>query len=299
MIKIMRYGISIAVVVSIFLLNAGCSSDGVFVKKSKTDNKTISDTASKEDYTYSESENDSKDADHGNDKKKEFASGVSYSDNSSEVNNSERTDDFYQKGNASWYGREFQGRKTASGEIFDMNKLTAAHKKLPFGTKLLVKNLDNGKTVAVTVNDRGPYRENRILDLSYAAAKKIGIVGSGEARVGIKLVKGKGEGVQSAESGDSVEGVDGSEESTCKRGETTGSSGSYSLQAGAFYSRKNAEKLQKQLEKKTENPVVMVNEDDLYKVRIDNFSSRKEAERVKKTLNSDGSISAYVVESKE
>ncbi|XCI75796.1 MAG: septal ring lytic transglycosylase RlpA family protein [Flavobacteriales bacterium] len=77
------------------------------------------------------------------------------------------------KGNASWYGPGFHGRKTANGQIFDMRKFTAAHKTLPFGTKLKVTNPKNGKTVTVTINDRGPSPNGRILDLSKAAFKAI------------------------------------------------------------------------------------------------------------------------------
>lgn len=80
-------------------------------------------------------------------------------------------------GIASFYAEQFHGRRTASGAVFDMNKLTCAHKFLPFGTKLLVKNTRNGKTVTVTVNDRGPYVGSRVLDLSKAAARAIGMTG--------------------------------------------------------------------------------------------------------------------------
>jgi rare lipoprotein A len=80
-------------------------------------------------------------------------------------------------GIASWYGGKFQGRKTASGEIYDMNKLTAAHKHLKLGTKLKVTNKRNGKSVIVKINDRGPFVGNRVLDLSRAAAKKLNFNG--------------------------------------------------------------------------------------------------------------------------
>lgn len=89
-------------------------------------------------------------------------------------------------GYASYYGDEFVGRKTASGEIFRQSKLTAAHKKLAFGTKVQVTNLANGKSVTVRVNDRGPFVSNRIIDLSKSAAKKIDMVGAGVAKVKIK-----------------------------------------------------------------------------------------------------------------
>ena len=84
-----------------------------------------------------------------------------------------------QKGVASWYGPGFHGRKTASGERFNTNELTAAHLSLPFGTKLLVRNERNGKEVVVRVNDRGPYIKSRIIDLSQAAARALGIDGIG------------------------------------------------------------------------------------------------------------------------
>jgi rare lipoprotein A len=96
---------------------------------------------------------------------------------------------FSQVGVASWYGREFQGRKTASGERFNMYDLTAAHPSLPFGSRVKVTNLENGKSVIVRINDRGPHVKGRIIDLSYAAAKKIGMVQSGTARVKVELIK--------------------------------------------------------------------------------------------------------------
>jgi len=91
-----------------------------------------------------------------------------------------------EEGIASWYGKDFQGKRTASGETFDMNKLTAAHKKLPFGTMVKVTLIKNGKTVTVKINDRGPYVEGRIIDLSYEAAKQIGLDRSGVGKVRIE-----------------------------------------------------------------------------------------------------------------
>jgi len=96
---------------------------------------------------------------------------------------------FEQEGIASYYGKKFHGRKTASGERFDMHKLTAAHKTLPFGTMVEVTHIRNGKKVVVRINDRGPFKKGRIIDLSYAAAKKIGIIKSGLAQVRIRVVK--------------------------------------------------------------------------------------------------------------
>lgn len=92
------------------------------------------------------------------------------------------------QGVASYYGPGFHGKKTASGEQFNMYGLTAAHKTLPFNTKVLVKNLDNGKSVIVRINDRGPYKKGRIIDLSTAAAKEIGLTGTGTAKVKLKIL---------------------------------------------------------------------------------------------------------------
>ena len=93
-------------------------------------------------------------------------------------------------GVSSWYGPNFHGKLTANGEIYDMNGVTAAHRTLPFNSILLVENLDNGKTVEVRVNDRGPYAKNRIIDLSRGAAKKIDMIGPGTARVRLYLLEG-------------------------------------------------------------------------------------------------------------
>ncbi len=91
-------------------------------------------------------------------------------------------------GNASWYGDPHHGRETASGEIFDKSKLTAAHRTLPFGTRVAVTNLDNGRTVEVRVNDRGPFVPGRLIDLSEGAARSLGGIGVGLMRVRIRVV---------------------------------------------------------------------------------------------------------------
>ncbi len=94
-----------------------------------------------------------------------------------------------EEGYASYYADEFHGRKTSNGETFDMNALTAAHKALPFNTRLKVTNLDNGSSVVVRVNDRGPFVEGRIIDLSLAGAKAIGMLGPGTARVLLEVIE--------------------------------------------------------------------------------------------------------------
>jgi rare lipoprotein A len=94
-----------------------------------------------------------------------------------------------ERGTASYYGDELAGRPTASGERFDPGRLTAAHRSLPFGAKVRVTNLRNGRTVVVRINDRGPFTRRRIIDLSYAAARRIGMVAAGTAPVRIELLR--------------------------------------------------------------------------------------------------------------
>lgn len=97
------------------------------------------------------------------------------------------SDGYSETGVASWYGKKFHGRKTASGERYNQNKMTAAHKTLPFGTRVRVKNLENGKTASVVINDRGPFTKGRVIDVSRAAARKLDLVNSGTARVRISV----------------------------------------------------------------------------------------------------------------
>lgn len=95
----------------------------------------------------------------------------------------------FQTGIASWYGPDFHGKRTANGEIYDMHKMTAAHKKLPFNTLVQVENLDNGRHVVVRINDRGPFVKDRIIDLSFKAAQQLGSYEDGVAPVTLRIVK--------------------------------------------------------------------------------------------------------------
>lgn len=121
------------------------------------------------------------------------SSNVRFSSDSSGINY-KKTDRKYRegdilKGESSYYADKFHGRKTANGEVYNMHDLTAAHKYLPFNTILRVKNTANDKTVNVRINDRGPFKKNRILDLSLGAAKKIDLIKSGTTTIEAKIVK--------------------------------------------------------------------------------------------------------------
>lgn len=104
----------------------------------------------------------------------------------------------YEEGVASYYADEFNGRMTSNGETFDMHELTAAHRTLPFNTKVRVTNLVNGRFVVVRINDRGPFKDDRIIDLSLAGAKEIGLISSGTAKVRVEVLEwGDGKRVKS------------------------------------------------------------------------------------------------------
>lgn len=221
-------------------------------------------------------------------------------DDAGNADTDEAADRFYEKGVASWYGREFHGRATASGEKFDMNNMTAAHKTLPFGTIVEVKNFDNGKTIRLKINDRGPYRGNRIIDVSYGAARQLDMVRSGEANVGINVIRMGDKRVAAENDYNSkyVEPV--SDEEYPARRVRSGSSydadsGDIKLQAGAFYSRKNAESLKSKIEGITDKPVKIVQDGEFFKVRVEDIRSKNEMNRIKDSLSGDN-ISSFSVE---
>lgn len=165
-----------------------------------------------------------------------------------------------QEGVASWYGPGFHGNPTSSGVIYDMYQMTAAHPTLPLGTKVQVTNLENHRTVEVTINDRGPFVKERVIDLSYSAAKVLDMVGPGTARVRVEIVEGpKGGPIADF----SLKPF-------------------YTLQLGAFNQRGNAEALQWELDSllgKGSAQIVpaRLGTQEVFRVRMGRFSQRDEA----------------------
>lgn len=147
---------------------------------------------------------------------------------------------YVEKGIASWYGTKFHGRRTSSGEKYDMYAMTAAHKSLPLPTYVQVTNLSNGRSVVVRVNDRGPFRQNRIIDLSYAAAQKLDMVRSGTALVEVRAI-GEGQDrpaptfVAGGKAIDGKPAIDWRDQSHLRN--------RIYVQVGAFASRQNADQL--------------------------------------------------------
>jgi len=168
-----------------------------------------------------------------------------------------------ERGIASWYGPKFHGRRTASGERYDMNGLTAAHPTLPFGTLVGVRNTRTGRQVVVRVNDRGPFSRNRVIDLSYAAAREVGVVGPGTASVELYLVP------------------------------RAGAPPRYTVQVGAFSDSERAEALQREIARLY--PEAVVDSDGTWnRVQIGAFADRDQADTLRRELAVMGVASVVV-----
>jgi rare lipoprotein A len=192
---------------------------------------------------------------------------------------------FRQDGIASWYGADFHGRKTSNGEIYNMYAMTAAHKTLPLGTHVRVRNLSNHREIEVRINDRGPFVRGRVIDLSYTAAKKIGIVGPGTAPVevvalGVAAPAGKQEGSPQAFAPIDVY------------------TGKFTIQVGAFSLKENADRLKQRLEQKHENVQVIPFDKEgvtFYRIRVGKFTDLKKAEATETALVNGGFSDAFVI----
>jgi rare lipoprotein A len=169
-----------------------------------------------------------------------------------------------EQGIASWYGHPFHGRPTASGEIYNMHDLTAAHRTLPFGTRVRVHDLDNGRDVEVRINDRGPFVEGRIIDLSNGAAKSMQMLGAGTAHVSLEILD-----LPSPGSPGAVPGI-------------------FAVQAGSFRNPSNAARLKATLEQNHFGPVEIQTFDRgdgiFYRVRVGSESSQEDAEALAEKL---------------
>jgi rare lipoprotein A len=158
-------------------------------------------------------------------------------------------------GFASWYGVPYHGRGTASGEVYDMNQLTAAHRTLPFGTRLLVTNRDTSQSTEVRVNDRGPFVDGRILDVSYAAARQLGAVGPGVIPVRVRVVALPGD----------------------PKAAGPGDNGGFTVQVGAFGSRARAEALRDAVGGGATITPSTVSGETVYRVRVGSYPDRLQA----------------------
>jgi rare lipoprotein A len=178
---------------------------------------------------------------------------------------------FEQEGLASWYGGKFQGRQTASGEIFDTNEFTAAHKTLPFGTIVKVTSLESGESAVVRINDRGPFIPGRIIDLSRAAAAAIGLAGKGVAKVRIEVL-----------APDSPEAAELAAAVAARQ-----TAAIYSIQVAAFRNRDYAERSLQRLTEKGFSGALERTPDGIYRVIVINVPE-SELPKVKQRLRKFG-----------
>jgi len=190
---------------------------------------------------------------------------------------------FRQRGLASWYGLDFHGKKTSSGETYNMYAMTAAHKTLPLGTYVRVHNLNNKQKVEVRINDRGPFVRGRIIDLSFSAAKELGLVGPGTAPVEV-LALG------------AISTTDGGSGRTYVQGDYY--SGNFTFQVGAFVNRKNAERLKQELSQQYTNAHITTydnGKDIFYRVRVGKTTTLEQAIEYEAKLIQNGFPDVFVV----
>jgi rare lipoprotein A len=169
--------------------------------------------------------------------------------------------DYVETGKASWYGHPYHGRPAANGEIYDMEKMTAAHRTLPFDTWVRVINLANEKAVDVRITDRGPFVGNRIIDLSHAAAREIGLIGPGTAEVRVEIVSVPEDAPTAL----------------------------YAVQVGAFHSRDNAERERKRMEQQYGRAKLIKREGDttLWRVLVGSEKTQDAADSLRQRIRKD------------
>jgi len=227
---------------------------------------------------------------------------------------------FEQKGIASWYGKKFHGRKTSNGETYNMYAISAAHKTLPLGTYVKVYNLDNKKCLTVRINDRGPFIEGRIIDLSYAAARRLGIVRKGTANVFIRTIDKpkkiihvkKSKKVRNVKKIKQRKSVKKAEQvknikpikiikpaiKPRKTAQEFANGNCFQIQVGAFGNRQNAVSLCNRLKPLYNDSHIMLSkngEKTLYRVLIGNCMPQHKARYVERQLGHHGFQDAFVV----
>lgn len=180
-------------------------------------------------------------------------------------------------GLASWYGRDFHGRRTSSGEIYDMYQITAAHRTLPLGTWVEVIHLETGRSVQVRVNDRGPFIAGRVIDLSYGAARVLGMVGQGVAPVRVRLLSAMAAPARAAPVAAAPATA-----ASATGARVAAPPGRFTMQLGSFTSRENATAFAGTLQQRWGGVHLVparIDGETVYRVRMGTYQSREEARR--------------------
>lgn len=200
---------------------------------------------------------------------------------------------FSERGIASWYGTKFHGRLTSSGEPYDMFAMTAAHKHLPLPTYAEVINLENGRRIIVKINDRGPFAKNRIIDLSYVAAKKLGITARGTGLVEIRALD------PGTRNQPVVATNQAAEEAQQEATRPAATANAIYLQVGAFQSQLNAERLRQRIAQISLRQVVVqpvqVAQKPIYRVRIGPLAGIGEVDQISSVLEQHGVAAPSVI----
>lgn len=192
---------------------------------------------------------------------------------------------YRERGVASWYGSKFHAQRTSSGEPYNMLGMTAAHKTLPLPTYVQVTNLKNGKHVIVKVNDRGPFEGNRLIDLSYVAAKKLGMLGKGTAYVEVQAINTLARARPNSY-------VASNQPSSSQK--IIAPSNSVFVQVGAFRDPILAKQLQQQVSNLLHSPVHISQSQNYYRVKVGPFLNRDEALKVNRLLRNRGILTAHL-----
>jgi rare lipoprotein A len=208
---------------------------------------------------------------------------------------------YRERGVASWYGRRYHGQRTSSGERYDMYAMTAAHPVLPIPSYARVTNLANGRSVVVRINDRGPFLSGRVIDLSYAAAWKLGYVASGSAPVEVDAITPQ----EIAASGSGPAAAPATAEASAPAGDAASApiplaveSGGIYLQLGAFAGRGNAEDFRDRIRSELawlDRPIEVLQQDRLFRVHVGPYRSRAEAAGDAERLREAADLKAVVV----
>lgn len=176
---------------------------------------------------------------------------------------------YHEEGIASWYGVPYHGRRAANGEIYDMHKMTAAHRTLPFDTVVRVTNARNGRTTEVRINDRGPFVEGRIIDLSFAAAQAVDMVGAGTAPVRLELLSGPHP-----------------------------LNSQFTVQVGAFLQKENAQRLRERLQQRYQTAFIVEYDSPkglFYRVRVGRLPNEDAAKSFAERIHREEQITPFVV----